>query len=98
MPSRLTFLYSCNILQSRFRQERNEIPPEQIRRSSICATAGICQGPGAVHMRPQLHTNIPNYAEVAAPLLGFQVCYAEVAGRNRKKLRQLSLTPKWGPT
>jgi RNase H-like domain found in reverse transcriptase len=45
-----------------------------------------------------MHTSIPNYAEVAAPPLGLlEDCCADVAGRTKKKLRQLSLTPKWGP-
>jgi RNase H-like domain found in reverse transcriptase len=45
-----------------------------------------------------MRTSILNYAEVAAPLLGLlEDCYAEVGGRTKQKLRQLSLTPKWGP-
>jgi hypothetical protein len=43
-------------------------------------------------------TSILNYAEVAATLLELlEDCYAEVGGRTKKKLRQLSLAPKWGP-
>jgi RNase H-like domain found in reverse transcriptase/Reverse transcriptase (RNA-dependent DNA polymerase) len=45
-----------------------------------------------------MRTSILNYAEIAAPLLGLlEDCYAEVGGRTKKKLRQLSLIPKWGP-
>jgi hypothetical protein len=44
-----------------------------------------------------MRTSILNYAEVAAPLLGLlEDGHAEVGGRTTKKLRQLSLTPKWG--
>jgi hypothetical protein len=46
-----------------------------------------------------MRTSTPNYAEVVASLLGLlEDCYSEVGGRTKKKLRQLPLTPKWGPT
>jgi hypothetical protein len=45
-----------------------------------------------------MRTSILNNAEVAAPLLGLlEDCYAEAGGRTKKKLRQLSSTPKLGP-